>query len=46
MKAFSGGLEFLNQLKKVADAAGRLAGDITQLQLPPEIERIVKGGPK
>lgn len=46
MKAFSGGLEFLNQLKKVADAAGRLAGDITQLQLPPEIERIMKGGPK
>ena len=46
MKAFSGGLEFLNQLKKVADAAGRLAGDITQLQLPPEIERLVKGGPK
>ena len=46
MKAFSGGLEFLNQLKKVADAAGRLAGDIAQLQLPPEIERIVKGGPK
>jgi len=46
MKAFSGGLEFLNQLKKVADAAGRLASDISQLQLPPEIERIVKGGPK
>lgn len=46
MKAFSGGLEFLNQLKKVADAAGRLAGDIAHLQLPPEIERIVKGGPK
>jgi len=46
MKAFSGGLEFLNQLKKVADAASHLAGDIAQLQLPPEIERIVKGGPK
>ena len=46
MKAFSGGLEFLNQLKKVADAASHLAGDIAHLQLPPEIERIVKGGPK
>ncbi len=46
MKAFSGGLEFLNQLKKVADAAGHLASDIKNLQLPPELDRIVKGGLK
>ena len=46
MKAFSGGLEFLNQLKKVAEAAGHLASDIKNLQLPPELDRIVKGGPK
>lgn len=46
MKAFSGGLEFLNQLKKVLDAAGRLAGDIKDLKLPPELDRIVKGGLK
>ena len=44
MRAFSGGLEFLNQLKKVAEAAGKLAGDIKDLRLPPELDRILKGG--
>lgn len=46
MKAFSGGLDFLKQLKAVADSATRLAGAIRDLKLPPELERIIKGGPK
>lgn len=41
-QALTGGLEFLNQLKKVAEAAGRIAGDITDLQVPPELARILK----
>ncbi len=46
MKAFSGGLDFLKQLKAVADSATRLAGAIRDLKLPPELDRIIKGGPK
>ncbi len=46
MKAFSGGLDFLKQLKDVADSATRLAGSIRHLELPAELERIVKGGLK
>lgn len=42
-RAFTGGLEFLNQLKKVADAAGKLVQDIGALQLPPELDRLLKG---
>lgn len=44
MKAFSGGLEFLKALKDVADKASKLVGDIGSLQLPPEIDAIVKRG--
>lgn len=44
MKAFSGGLEFLKALKDVADKASKLLGDIGSLQLPKEIEAIVKKG--
>lgn len=44
IRAFSGGLEFLSQLKKVADAAGKLVVDIRDLQLPPQLDRIIKGG--
>lgn len=46
MKAFSGGLDFLKQLKEVADSATRLAGSIKDLKLPPELDRIIKGGLK
>ena len=46
MKAFSGGLDFLQKLKAVADSATRLAGDINGLKLPAEIDRIVKGSLK
>jgi hypothetical protein len=46
ISAFKGGLEFLKQLKKVADSAGKLIHDIGDLQLPPEIDAIVKRGPK
>ncbi len=42
IKAFSGGLEFLQALKKVADSAGQLVGDIAALQLPPEILDIAR----
>jgi hypothetical protein len=45
MKAFSGGLDFLNQLKAVADAAPAWPA-IKDLKLPPELDRIIKGGPK
>lgn len=44
--ALKGGLEFLTQLKKVADAAGKLVTDIGHLELPPELDRIIKGGGK
>jgi DNA circularisation protein N-terminus len=44
IRAFSGGLEFLSQLKKVADAAGKLVTDIKDLKLPPHLDRIIKGG--
>lgn len=46
MKAFSGGLDFLKQLKEVADSATRLAGSISHLELPPELARLIKGGIK
>lgn len=46
MKAFSGGLEFLKALKDVADKASKLVGDIGSLQLPKEIDAIVKRGGK
>lgn len=46
MKAFSGGLDFLKQLKEVADSATRLAGSIKDLKLPPELDRLIKGGLK
>lgn len=42
MKAFSGGLEFLQKLKAVADSASRLVGDVGSLQLPPGIQALVK----
>ncbi|WP_374490842.1 hypothetical protein [Zoogloea sp.] len=44
IRAFSGGLEFLGQLKKVADAAGKLVTDIKDLKLPPHLDKIIKGG--
>lgn len=37
VKAFSGGLEFLQQLAKVAQAGGRLTEDIRRLELPKAI---------
>lgn len=46
MKAFSGGLDFLKQLKEVADSATRLAGSIKDLKLPPELDHLIKGGIK
>ncbi|GLT24800.1 hypothetical protein GCM10007933_43060 [Zoogloea oryzae] len=46
MKAFSGGLDFLKQLKEVTDIATRLAGSIKDLKLPPELDRIIKEGLK
>ena len=46
MQAFSGGLDFLKQLKEVADSATRLAGSIRNLELPPELDRLIKGGLK
>ena len=42
MKAFSGGLDFLQKLKAVADSAGRLVGDIGALQLPPGLQALLK----
>ena len=44
IKAFTGGLAFLAQLKKVADSAGKLIKDIGDLKLPPELEQILKRG--
>ena len=41
-KALTGGLEFLGQLKKVADAATKIAGDVKDLKVPPELARILK----
>ena len=41
IKAFSGGLEFLQALEKVAATAGRLVGDIGSLKLPPELLKIL-----
>jgi hypothetical protein len=46
MQAFSGGLDFLKQLKEVADSATRLAGSIRNLELPPELNSLIKGGLK
>ncbi|MBE0619443.1 MAG: DNA circularization N-terminal domain-containing protein [Burkholderiales bacterium] len=41
-QALTGGLEFLGQLKKVADAASKIAGDVKDLKVPPELARILK----
>jgi len=46
MQAFAGGLDFLKQLKEVADSATRLAGSIRNLELPPELNSLIKGGLK
>ncbi|GAA5787158.1 hypothetical protein GCM10007860_34930 [Chitiniphilus shinanonensis] len=43
IRAFSGGLEFLSALKKVADKAGKLVGNLKDLQLPEGLDRIVRG---
>ncbi|WP_148717124.1 DNA circularization N-terminal domain-containing protein [Chitinolyticbacter meiyuanensis] len=43
MRAFAGGLDFLSALKNVADKAGKLVADIGNLELPPELDRIVRG---
>ncbi|WP_255991709.1 DNA circularization N-terminal domain-containing protein [Chitinolyticbacter albus] len=43
MRAFAGGLDFLSALKNVADKAGQLVADIGNLELPPELNRIVRG---
>ena len=44
MKAFSGGLDFLEKLKKVGEQASKLAADIVGLELPPEIGKLVSKG--
>jgi hypothetical protein len=44
MKAFSGGLEFLQKLKQVADDGGRLVRDLGELKLPDDLAGLFKGG--
>lgn len=42
MKAFAGGLEFINQLKKVGEAAGKLAVDIGTIEFPSDLAHLLK----
>ncbi|NML13682.1 DNA circularization N-terminal domain-containing protein [Azohydromonas caseinilytica] len=44
MKAFAGGLEFLQKLQQVANDAGKLVSDIGALELPPGVKALVDKG--